>query len=63
MTCGCTLPLPPPAAALAIRALQVLPGEVQQLAACFADRDAAVQQGLLLEGRRYEVSSRAASQF
>ncbi|KAL4428816.1 hypothetical protein ABPG77_005254 [Micractinium sp. CCAP 211/92] len=33
----------------------VLPGELQQLAGCFADRDAAVQQGLRLEGRRYEV--------
>ncbi|KAL4451536.1 hypothetical protein ABPG75_007198 [Micractinium tetrahymenae] len=33
----------------------VLPGELQQLAACFADHDTAVQQGLRLEGRRYEV--------
>ncbi|PSC76344.1 hypothetical protein C2E20_0124 [Micractinium conductrix] len=33
----------------------VLPGEAKQLAACFDDREAAVQSGLRLEGRRYEV--------
>lgn len=37
---------------------QVLPGELEQLAAAFADRDAAIQRGLYLEGRRYEVRQR-----
>ncbi|KAI7845528.1 hypothetical protein COHA_000951 [Chlorella ohadii] len=34
---------------------KVLPGELEQLAAAFGDRDAAIQRGLHLEGRRYEV--------
>jgi hypothetical protein len=34
---------------------KVLPTELEQLAAAFNDRDAAIQGGLYLEGRRYEV--------
>lgn len=33
----------------------VLPGEPQQMAASFDDREAAMSRGLRLEGRRYEV--------
>ena len=52
-------PAPPlPAAAATSLPLQVLPGEPQQLAASFDDRDAAMARGLRLEGRRYEVRLR-----
>ncbi len=52
-------PAPPATALIDTCTSQVLPGELQQLAGCFADRDTAVQQGLRLEGRRYEVRSLA----
>lgn len=38
---------------------QVLPGELEQMAAAFGDREAAIQRGLCLEGRRYEVRRRS----
>lgn len=38
--------------------LQVLPGEAQALTAAFGSREAAIQRGLWLEGRRYEVGGR-----
>jgi hypothetical protein len=35
---------------------QVLPSELKQLTSCFGDREAAIRAGLILEGKRYEVT-------